>query len=126
MLAPLWTSALEPGPVRSGPILREHRMGGKGPGTRSFETGASQSWHCVPNYTRTDRRVRRSTIKATREGVGIAKAFANGSGVSDAFRTHCFWGAMVLASLSQTTACRKFRSEDCLRKVPPCQKLRCR
>src|SRR5258708_6005260 len=58
MLASFWTSPLEPGPVRSGPILREHQMGGKGPRPRSVENVPGQSWCCVPNESLTGRESR--------------------------------------------------------------------
>src|SRR5258708_37909615 len=64
MLASFWTSPLEPGPVRSGPILREHQMGGKGPRPRSLENVPGQSWCCVPNESLTGRESRPLTSAA--------------------------------------------------------------
>jgi hypothetical protein len=76
VLASFWTSPLESGPFRPGPLLREHRMGGKGSRTRSVKSIADQSRRCVPNESRTGRESQSSTIKATRRRVRTPKAFA--------------------------------------------------
>ena len=49
---------MEPGPVGSGPVLRERSMGRKGPCTRSGENVPTQSWCGIPNqsYSNFERR----------------------------------------------------------------------
>src|SRR5213083_2840639 len=70
MLASFWTSPLEPGPVRSGPILREHQMGGKGPRTRSIENFRTRQTSCrfrdANRENRQDFRVAHSKNKGRR------------------------------------------------------------
>src|SRR5206468_8429990 len=70
MLASFWTSPLEPGPVRSGPILREHQMGGKGPRTRSVENLRNRQTSCrLPDASRKNRqdfRIARSKNESRR------------------------------------------------------------
>src|SRR5215831_689605 len=56
MLAAFRTSPMESGPVRSGPVLREHQMGRKSPRTRSIESiGARQTSCRLPDSSREDR-----------------------------------------------------------------------
>ena len=116
VLASFWTSPLESRPVRSGPILREHEMGGKGPRTCSLEYVPGQSWCCVPNKSRT------ATGKPE---ISICSDTAVSGGTHmRSPRTFPTVIRHLTRGIHPAIACRS--PENGLRKTRHCHKLRCR